>query len=94
MRAHAEAITIETEEKVTVSEARDLLRTCPGVQVVDDPSKMEYPMPLNASEKFDVEVGRIRKSLVFEEYGLDLFVCGDQLLKGAALNAVQIAEVL
>ena len=53
-----------------------------------------YPMPLTATEKFDVEVGRIRQNLVFGERGLEFFVCGDQLLKGAALNAVEIAEVV
>jgi aspartate-semialdehyde dehydrogenase len=94
LRAHAEAITIETVETVDPGEARELLRTCAGVQVVDDPKKLEYPMPVNASTKFDVQVGRIRQSLVFGEHGLDLFVCGDQLLKGAALNAVQIAEIV
>lgn len=59
---------------------------------MDDPSTKSYPMPLTASCSHDVEVGRIRQSLVFGEHGLDLFVCGDQLLRGAALNAVLIAE--
>jgi aspartate-semialdehyde dehydrogenase len=94
LRAHAEAITIETEHPIPADEARELLRGCPGVQVVDNPTNLEYPMPLNSSDKFDVNVGRIRQSLVFGENGLDIFVCGDQLLKGAALNAVQIAEIL
>ena len=93
LRAHAEAITIETEHPIPADEARELLRGCPGVQVVDNPTNLEYPMPLNSSDKFDVKVGRIRQSLVFGENGLDIFVCGDQL-KGAALNAVQIAEIL
>ncbi|NPE31725.1 aspartate-semialdehyde dehydrogenase, partial [Methanococcoides sp. SA1] len=53
-----------------------------------------YPMPLNATKKYDVEVGRIRRNLVFGDHGLEFFVCGDQILKGAALNAVQIAEKL
>ncbi|MCK5471887.1 aspartate-semialdehyde dehydrogenase [Candidatus Gracilibacteria bacterium] len=92
-RAHAEACTIETEKPITPEAAREILEKAPGVKVVDDPEKLEYPMPLNATKKYDVEVGRIRSSLVFEN-GLDFFVCGDQLLKGAALNAVQIAEVL
>ena len=65
-----------------------------GVQVTDDPAAKLYPMPLTASTKYDVEVGRIRESLVFGDTGLDFFVCGDQLLKGAALNTVQIAEIL
>ena len=63
------------------------------MEVRDDPEGKLYPMPLTATGKYDVEVGRIRSSLVFEG-GLDLFVAGDQLLKGAALNAVQIAEYL
>jgi aspartate-semialdehyde dehydrogenase len=71
---------------------RVLLSTAPGVRVVDDPTSNQYPMPLTASESYDVEVGRIRQSLVFGAYGIDLFVCGDQLLRGAALNAVLIAE--
>jgi aspartate-semialdehyde dehydrogenase len=70
---------------------REILATAPGVRLVDDPSKNSYPMPLNATSSFDVEVGRIRQSLVFGSNGLDLFVCGDQLLRGAALNAVLIA---
>lgn len=93
MRAHSEAITIETELPITAAEAREILATsAPGVRVVDDPSTNKYPMPLTASGEFDVEVGRIRESLVFEPHGLDLFVSGDQLLRGAALNAVIIAE--
>lgn len=92
-RAHSESCTIETEKPITPEAAREILRKAPGVKVVDDTAKLEYPMPLNATKKYDVEVGRIRASLVFE-HGLDFFVCGDQLLKGAALNAVQIAELL
>lgn len=61
---------------------------------MDDPANSKYPMPLTASESFDVEVGRIRQSLAFGSHGLDLFVSGDQLLRGAALNAVLIAEAL
>jgi len=60
--------------------------------VVDDPAKQIYPMPMNCSGKENVQVGRIRQSEVFGEKGIDLFVCGDQLLRGAALNAVLIAE--
>jgi len=92
LRAHSEAITIETELPIDPDEARDLLRAATGVNVVDDPAKLLYPMPLNATGEDDVEVGRIRQSLVFGEYGLDFFVSGDQLLRGAALNAVIIAE--
>jgi aspartate-semialdehyde dehydrogenase len=92
LRAHAEAITIETEKPVTPEAARAVLATAAGVRVVDDPANSAYPMPITASARDDVEVGRIRTSLIFGAHGLDLFVCGDQLLKGAALNAVQIAE--
>jgi aspartate-semialdehyde dehydrogenase len=91
LRAHAEAASVEFAEPVTPEAAREVLRGAPGVELVDEPEKRRYPMPLTASGKWDVEVGRIRKSLAFEN-GLDLFVVGDQLLKGAALNAVQIAE--
>lgn len=93
LRAHSEAIVIETEKPVSVSRAREVLAAASGVEVVDEPAALKYPMPLNASGKFDVEVGRIRQNLVFGEYGLEFFVCGDQLLKGAALNAVQIARL-
>lgn len=93
-RAHAESVTIETAQKITPQAARDILKKAPGVKLVDNPEKLEYPMPINATQKNDVEVGRIRQNLVFGEYGLDFFVCGDQILKGAALNAVQIAESL
>ena len=92
LRAHAEAITIETTEPVTPEAARAVLANAAGVRVVDDPAQHVYPMPITASERYDVDVGRIRTSLIFGAHGLDLFVCGDQLLKGAALNAVQIAE--
>ncbi len=92
MRVHAEAVTIETERPVTPDAAREVLRAAAGVRVVDDPAAKLYPMPLTATGADDCEVGRIRRNLVFGDHGLDLFVCGDQLLKGAALNAVQIAE--
>lgn len=92
-RAHSEAITVETIQPVTPAAARAVLADAPGVKVVDDPANGAYPMPLNATGQYDVEVGRIRTNLIFGDHGLDLFVCGDQLLKGAALNAVQIAEL-
>jgi len=94
LRAHAESITIETEKPVDVAAAIESLNAAPGVVVTDDVTKNVYPMPLTASKKYDVEVGRIRKNDVFGENGLDLFVCGDQLLRGAALNAVLIAEAV
>ena len=77
---------------MTPEAARSLLKQAPGVQVVDDPASLEHPMPRTATRKYDVEVGRIRSSLLFAPKGLDLFVCADQLLRGAALNAVLIAE--
>lgn len=92
MRVHAEAVTIETERPVTPEAAREVLRQAAGVKVVDDPAAQSYPMPITATGQDDVEAGRIRANPVFGERGLDLFLCGDQLLKGAALNAVQIAE--
>lgn len=93
LRAHSEAITLEFERAADPNEARDVLRAASGVEVVDDPAQKRYPMPLTSSGKYDVEVGRVRASLVFDG-GLDLFMSGDQLLKGAALNAVQIVEEL
>jgi len=94
MRAHSEAITIETEKRCTAQEARTILAKAPGCKLVDNVTENVYPMPINATSEFDVEVGRIRESLVFEPCGLELFVSGDQLLRGAALNAVLIAEKL
>merc|ERR1712072_1223492 len=92
LRAHSESIVIETDKKVDPDEARELLKSSPGVNVVDEPDKLLYPMPLNASGNFDVEVGRIRSSIIFGDNGLEFFMSGDQLLRGAALNAVLIAE--
>merc|ERR1712196_218552 len=92
LRAHSESITIETELPIDPDEARELLRSAEGVTVKDEPSSLTYPMPLNATGQYDIEVGRIRQSLVFGDHGLEFFVSGDQLLRGAALNAVIIAE--
>lgn len=94
MRVHAEAVTIETERPVTPEAAREVLSRAAGVKVVDEPAAQRYPMPITATGQDDVEAGRIRANPVFGDRGLDLFLCGDQLLKGAALNAVQIAEQL
>jgi aspartate-semialdehyde dehydrogenase len=93
MRTHSEAITLELEKAADPNEARAILAKAPGVEVRDDPAQNLYPMPLTSTGKYDVEVGRIRSSEVFDG-GLELFVSGDQLLKGAALNAVQIAEYM
>jgi aspartate-semialdehyde dehydrogenase len=92
LRVHAEAVTIETERPVTAAAARAVLAAAAGVKVVDDVANAVYPMPLTATGQYDVEAGRIRANDVFGDCGLDFFLCGDQLLKGAALNAVQIAE--
>jgi aspartate-semialdehyde dehydrogenase len=93
-RAHAESVTIETEKPVDVQKIREILHDAPGVDVTDDIEHNLYPMPLTATQKYNIEIGRIRKNIVFGEHGLDFFVCGDQLLRGAALNAVEIAEEL
>uniref|UniRef100_A0A7S1AMQ7 aspartate-semialdehyde dehydrogenase n=1 Tax=Noctiluca scintillans TaxID=2966 RepID=A0A7S1AMQ7_NOCSC len=92
LRAHSESITIETELPIDPAGAREVLEHADGVVVVDDTSSMLYPMPLNVTGEDDVEVGRIRQSIVFGDHGLDFFLSGDQLLRGAALNAVIIAE--
>jgi aspartate-semialdehyde dehydrogenase len=92
LRAHSEAIIVETDKPVSRETALAVLKAAPGVKVVDDPHNNQYPMPLTATKAYDVEVGRVRNNIVFGENGLEFFVCGDQLLKGAALNAVQIAE--
>merc|ERR1719262_1729271 len=94
LRAHAESITIETDKPVDLAKAVAALDAAPGVVVADDTSNNVYPMPLTATAKYDVEVGRLRVNDVFGEKGLDMFVCGDQLLRGAALNAVLIAEAV
>ena len=91
-RAHSETIVMETEKPVDVSAAKVALRDAVGVNLVDDPATNKYPMPLTATGKYDVEVGRVRRSEAFGDYGLEFFVAGDQLLRGAALNAVLVAE--
>lgn len=92
-RAHSESIVVETEKPVDIAAARKALEEAPGVKLVDDPEAMQYPMPLTATGQYDVEVGRLRKNLCFEN-GLEFFVSGDQLLRGAALNAVLVAEAM
>jgi len=94
MRAHAESMVVETRDPVDPEAVRELFSDIPGLVVKDDIANCVYPMPLTASEQFDVEVGRIRRSLIFGDHGLEIFVCGDQILKGAALNAVQIGELM
>ena len=90
---HSEAVNIETERKLTANEARAILSTAPGVQLYDDPAHALYPMPLIAAGQDDVYVGRIREDESIPN-GLNLWVVADNLRKGAALNAVQIAELL
>lgn len=92
-RSHAEAIHIETEKPVTAAEARAVLAAAPGIVIQDDPSRNLYPMPLYSSDTDEVYVGRIRKDIAVEN-GLSLFVVADQIRKGAATNAVQIAQLL
>jgi aspartate-semialdehyde dehydrogenase len=94
MRAHSESIVVETKKPIAANRIRKLFQKASGIKVMDDPQKNIYPMPLFASRDFPVHVGRIRQNLVFGKHGLEFFVSGDQLLKGAALNAVQIAELL
>jgi aspartate-semialdehyde dehydrogenase len=92
LRAHSEAIVIETEKPITPEGAKEVLEAAEGIKVVDDPSTNTYPMPLNTTGKWDVEVGRLRTNLCFGDHGLEFFISGDQLLRGAALNAVLIGE--
>jgi aspartate-semialdehyde dehydrogenase len=92
-RAHSVAISAEFEKPATVEAAREVLRKAPGLDVVDQPDKAEYPLPLYAAEKDNCQVGRLRRDCAMDN-GLCFWVSGDQLLKGAALNAVQIAEEL
>ncbi|MGZ5940050.1 MAG: aspartate-semialdehyde dehydrogenase [Rhizomicrobium sp.] len=95
LRAHCESITFECEKPITQDEVRALLADAPGVRVVDDRAKNYFPMPIDASGQDDVLVGRIRKDLSDPSgHSISMFVAADQLLKGAALNAVQIAEYL
>ncbi|WP_293446348.1 aspartate-semialdehyde dehydrogenase [Persephonella sp.] len=90
---HSEAVVIETENPITPEEAREILKNAPGVILEDDPKNNIYPMPIEVTGKDEVFVGRIRKDLAFEN-GLSMWVVADNLRKGAATNAVQIAELL
>lgn len=95
LRAHCESINLEFTNPVSEQEVRDMLNDAPGVTVIDDRENNRFPMPIDASGKDDVLVGRIRKDeSVPDNRGINLWVAGDQLRKGAALNAVQIAELL
>ncbi|ERT56642.1 MULTISPECIES: aspartate-semialdehyde dehydrogenase [Megasphaera] len=92
-RSHSEAIRVETERELDIEAVRKAIESFPGARVQDDPAEMAYPMPLYTSEKYDVYVGRIRKDL-YNPKAINLWVTGDQIRKGAALNALQIAEYM
>ncbi len=92
-RSHCISVNLETERKLSVEEVKQSVRDFPGVRLVDDPENFNYPMPVNSSQKDDCFVGRIREDYTHST-GLCLWISGDQLRKGAALNAVQIAELL
>jgi aspartate-semialdehyde dehydrogenase len=92
-RGHSESINIQTEKPFTVDQVRELLRKSPGITVMDDPATLAYPTPLDVDGKDDVYVGRLRADPTVPN-GLNLWVVSDNLRKGAALNAVQIAETL
>lgn len=93
LRAHSEAINLEFAQPMSVEKAREVLTNAPGVRVVEDWQANYFPMPMDASGRDEVLVGRIRQDLS-QPCGLELWLCGDQIRKGAALNAVQIAELL
>ena len=93
MRSHSVSVDAEFAEPVTVDAARSAIESAPGIDLVDDPDNLVYPMPLDFANRESCGVGRIRKGLAFEN-GLSFWVVGDQLWKGAALNAIQIAECL
>jgi aspartate-semialdehyde dehydrogenase len=92
-RAHSVAVSAEFERPVSVEQAHEALAKAPGLELVDEPGNNRYPMPLDVAGKDNCAVGRVRRDCAFEN-GLSFWVSGDQLLKGAALNAVQIAELL
>ncbi len=90
---HSMSVTFVTEQNIKPDDVRDFLRGSKGIKVIDEPDKNRYPMPVSAEGEFDCFAGRIRKDSAFRN-GISMWICGDQLLKGAALNAVQIAELL
>ena len=93
LRSHSESVWLETEKPLEIAEIRRVLADAPGVTLEDDPQNYVYPMPLESADKDDVYVGRVRKDLA-DDNGVTLWLTGDQIRKGAALNAVQIAEYL
>jgi aspartate-semialdehyde dehydrogenase len=92
-RAHSESIVALFDKEPDIAAARKALEEQPGVKLVDDIENQKYPMPLTATGQYDIEVGRLRKNIAFDN-ALEFFVCGDQLLRGAALNAVIVAEAM
>mmetsp|Transcript_1749 Transcript_1749/g.3012 ORF Transcript_1749/g.3012 Transcript_1749/m.3012 type:complete len:393 (-) Transcript_1749:254-1432(-) len=95
MRAHAESINLELVDELSEADAKEILSKAPGITIVDDRVKNDFPTPLGVSNKDNVHVGRIRQDISQKgQRGIELFVCGDQIRKGAAQNAVQIAEAL
>ena len=93
LRSHSVSVVLRTKEKITVDRARALIAAAPGCKLVDDLPNHVYPMPLDTSDQDLIFVGRIREDLTSDK-GLNLWCCGDQIRKGAATNAVQIAELL
>jgi aspartate-semialdehyde dehydrogenase len=91
LRGHSESVNVETRKKISAAEVRELLKDAPGVVVIDDPAKFEYPVPIYAEGRDETFVGRIRDD-ISNPNGLDMWIVSDNLRKGAALNAVQIAE--
>ncbi|MBX3396401.1 MAG: aspartate-semialdehyde dehydrogenase [Phycisphaerae bacterium] len=95
MRAHSESINLTFDKPMSVESVRQILAAAPGVRLIDDRASNRFPMPIDASGQDDCLVGRVREDVSQPDgRGIDLFVCGDQLRKGAALNAVQIAELI
>ena len=93
VRSHSVSLVVRTREKISVQRARELIAAAPGCRLVDDLSNRQYPMPLDTSDQDTVFVGRIREDLTCDN-GLNIWCCGDQVRKGAATNAVQIAQLL
>ncbi len=93
VRSHSISVTVKTEKPITVEAAREIIAAAPGCKLVDDLNDKKYPMPLDTTDQDLVFVGRIRKDLT-DENGLQIWCCGDQVRKGAATNAIQIAELL
>ena len=93
LRAHSEAINLEFEQPFPIEQAREIINAAKGVKLVEDWEQNYFPMPIDATGEDDVLVGRIRQDISHPN-GLELWLCGDQIRKGAALNAIQIAELL